>query len=132
MNITDFNFLKSNEKNNNENISSMPNLDSTMKSNFFPENNKKKTQPDLTKVQKDGYNLFDLYDLEHKPYCTLFYESNLKYPCSQMVYIKGKDILIVTLDDGTVVFFDILALLAKGLDKSRKKVFKIIHDLNYK
>jgi hypothetical protein len=132
VNITDFKFLKPNQKNENEIISSMPNLETTMKPNFFPENNKKQTEYDMDKEGIDGYSLTDLFDLEHKPYCTLFYESNLKYPCSQMVYIKGKDILIVTLDDGTVVFFDILALLAKGQDKSRKKVFKIIHDLNYK
>lgn len=110
----------------------MPNLELDMKPYFFPENNQQKSEPDVYKDKNDEYSLTDLLNMQHKPYCTLFYESNLKNPCSQMVYIRDTNILIVTFDDGTVCFFDILALLAKGLDKSKKKVFKIIYELNYK
>lgn len=110
----------------------MPNLELNMKPNFFPENDQKGSELHMSKEEKDGISLTDLVNFEHKPYCTLYYESNLKQTCSQMVYIKNQNILIVTLDNGTVCFFDILSLLAKGQDKSRKKVFKIIHELNYK
>ena len=108
----------------------MPELDNLVRSHFFPENYLK-DETDIKNLN-NGLNILKLYQFEHKPYCELFYETKLNYPTSQMIYIKSKNILCVTLDDGTVLLIDILNLLSKGEDKSRRKVFKIFHDYNYK
>jgi hypothetical protein len=63
--------------------------------------------------------------------CKFYYESNLGYATSQIVYFQKKNLLIVALSEGAVLFWDLKKLLARG-EIPGKKMIKMFHNIHFK